>query len=218
MIKLKDRLLNRFLWLWLGAAACLIFLYLYLPDAKTDVPAWIQAGGSILAIIASFWVVDLNRKSEQREKRNDVFAVVKAAHGYAQKIRKVVDVSHSSNRMVDFSIYNLYHRNIADGFARALANIPFHEVGASEAIEAILDMQAQFAQFLPDSIEAFVAGPHKNQTFLDVQSQFSATNEPERAQQVEVVFVEMFNALANNVRGNLNRIDANFELIQFHLS
>ena len=217
MINLKDRLPNRFLWLWLSAAACLIFLYLYLPDAKTDVPAWIQAGGSVLAIIASFWVVDLNRKSEQREKRNDVFAVVKAAHGYAQKIRRVVDASHPSNRIVDSSIYNLYHRNITDGFAQALANIPFHEVGASEAVEAILDMQTQFAQFLPDSIDAFVGGPQNQLAFHDLQNHFITANEPERSQQRNELFVQMFNTLANNVRGNLSRIDANFELVQIHL-
>jgi hypothetical protein len=218
MIKLKDWLPSRFLWLWLGAAACLIFLYFHMADPKGDVPAWIQAGGSMLAIIASFWVVDLNRKSEQRERRSDIFAVVKAAHGYAQKIRKVVDVSHSSNRMIDSSIYNIYHRSITDGFSRALANIPFHEVGASEAVESILDMQVQFAKFLPDSVDALVAGPQKQQAFLDVQIQFSTTSEPEKSQQVEVVFVGVFNTLANNLRGNLDRIDADFDLIESHFS
>lgn len=199
--------------LFIIAVVILIELYRVSPGAEKEVPAWIQAGGSILAIIASFGIADWSRASEQRSRRKDVFAVIQAAHQYAQKIRIVVDGSKPSERMVNLAIHNLYHRSITDGFARALANIPFHEVGTSEAVAAIVDMQVQFERFMPNSLEVFIAGPQNHQSFKDAQTELDISNYPERFNRHEELYEMVFKTLANNVRGNLIRIEDDFQRI-----
>lgn len=214
MRKMGKRLSNPTIWLFIAMTFLLGGMYWWhLPNAKQDVPAWIQAGGSILAIIASLGIADWSRRSEQHERSKDVFAVVQAAHAYAGKIRKIIDDSKPSERMVNPAIHELYHRNITDGFARALANIPFHEVGTSEAVAAIVDMQVQFDRFMPNSLETFIAGPQNHQAFKDAQAQLDVPNHPERFEQEEALYEQTFKNFANNLRGNLSRIDDDFQRI-----
>lgn len=214
MIKMCKRRLNPIICLFLVTTAVLLWLYCkYLPNAEKDIAAWIQAGGSILAIIASLGIADWSRKSKQSEQQKNVFAVVQAAHAFAKKISKVTDDSKASELMVNHDIHSLYHRNITDGFARALANIPFHEVGTSEAVAAIIDMQVQFERFMPNSLDLFIAGPQNHPSYLDAEASLDLPNHPERYQKSQMLYESSFTTLAENLRGNLKRIDYDFQLI-----
>ena len=214
----KKKRFNRWACLFIVSTFVLVGIYWSLGGATCDLPAWIQAGGSILAIIASFGIADWGRSSENRERRENVFAVVKAAHEYAGKIRKSVDDSVLSGQMVDPVISHLYHRSITDGFSRALANIPFHEVGTSEGIAAILDMQIQFERFMPNSLEKFIAGPQNHPAFLEAKAQLDVRNHPERYTKEKELHNMLFKRLADNVRDNLTRIDDSFHCINEAMS
>ncbi|PUE23230.1 hypothetical protein B9Z39_15900 [Limnohabitans sp. JirII-29] len=213
MTKFIDCFSNRYMRLFLSAALSLVLVYWYLPCPKGDVPAWIQAGGSVLAIIASFWIADANRKSEQQERSQRVFAVAKAAHEYAKKIRGSIAFDQQNDRF-NSAIHDIYHRDVTRSFARALADIPFHEVGTSDVVQALLSMQVQFDEFLPNSIDALIKGPTGNPEFEGTRNDLDDLPPIERSIQRKLLRDRYIGVLVKNVYTHIDVIDANFEEVQ----
>ncbi|MGL6264734.1 hypothetical protein ACSZMC_12790 [Aeromonas jandaei] len=59
----------------------------YLKFGSTnELPAWIQAGGSVLAIIASSWIASHDKVSRQKDRRKDILAVAEAAQHFSKKL------------------------------------------------------------------------------------------------------------------------------------
>lgn len=140
-------------------------------DVK-DIPAWVQAVGSVLAIVAVFWIADSNRIKEQRSRNQSVLAVVRVAHDFA----KSIDVELQSiweERVCGFdgsSIRSIYHRDISLRYGDALANVPLHELGSPAAVKALLALQVQFSVFLPDAMDRLLEGPAEIAPFNDTDT------------------------------------------------
>ena len=181
---------------------------------KKGIPSWIQATGSVLAIIGASWIAGATRRAEEQQKRRAIFAVAESAQAYAKKLRNSIDTSRLEDGTPGFAIHDLYHRSVTDGLAQALANIPFHEVGSHEAVLALLSTQGQFARFLPQSIEAFIAGPDNHPVMKDTIHDYDDYPEPKRGEHQRDLRKKQRNTLANNVCVNLKRIDRDFETIQ----
>jgi len=186
---IKDQLIKIKNWLtktsarYLLAAALTVFVSVsiyWLTSQKTEhISAWIQAVGSVLAIIAVFWVSDWNRAKEQQVRRESILAVATAAHEYALGLKKELEKARNpfenkdamaafasqefplpwNGRLDLTAIRAMYHPEICDCYAKALASVPYHETGSPKAVQALLSMQAQFAAFLQDSLNAILNGP-----------------------------------------------------------
>ncbi|WP_139744809.1 hypothetical protein [Aeromonas media] len=183
----------------------------YLTFGSTnELPAWIQAGGSVLAIIASSWIASHDKVSRQKDRRKDVLAVAEAAHHFSKKIRDIIDSSCSKEGGVNIEIYNVYHDSVVNSYAKALGNIPFHEVGSSTAVQALLAMQLQFSELLGSSIEKLLQGVNSNVDFQKGASSYDHYPEPQRTEMIAKLKELHFNALSGNVKVHLSIIEKSF--------
>jgi predicted MPP superfamily phosphohydrolase len=138
-----------------------------------DIPAWIQAVGSVLAILAVFWISDSNRKKEQQSRNQSVLAVARVAHDFAKHIH--VELLRLQTEKAcgfdDSSIRSIYHHDISRGYGEALANVPLHELGSPWAVQALLSLQVQFSVFLPEVMDRLLKGPNQINPFDDTGTQ-----------------------------------------------
>ncbi|WP_165493127.1 hypothetical protein [Hylemonella gracilis] len=180
---------------------------MYLKWEKHEhIPEWIQAGGSVLAIIGAFWIGDATRRAEQLEKSQAIGAVVQAAQDFSAQIRKVIQQSDAETG-VDANIHNIYHRQVTNALADALSNIPMHELRSSEAVQAVLYLHVQFAHFLPKVIEDFIAEPHNHPEFKKQWAAYDDLAMPERLQKQKKLREDQFQLLDSNLSRRLDNID-----------
>lgn len=172
-----------------------------------DLPAWIQAGGAVLAIIASFWVSDLGRQADQRRKMQAIAAVIQAAQKFAAEVEKLVNTPDRDLGMANPAIYNLYHREVTNGLAKALSDIPLLELGMHGAVRAVLSLHGQFLHFLPPTIEAYIDGPQNHLDMKDKVRDYDDLPLPERTVKQRQLRETQFAVLANNLKTRLGRID-----------
>src|SRR5450830_610586 len=94
-------------------------------------PAWVQAIGSILALIVAIRVSRLSVEHAASLKQKTIFSIAEAAHKYASDIRnaiELIDDDIGSN----VSLYGVYHKDVVFGVIKALQGIPVHELGTSQ--------------------------------------------------------------------------------------
>lgn len=137
-----------------------------------DIPAWVQAVGSVLAIVAVFWISDANRKKEQQSRNQSVLAVARVAHDFAKDIDAELQtiLTEKACGFDGSDIRSIYHRDISTRYGDALANVPLHELGSPEAVQALLSLQVQFSVFLPDAMEKLLKGPEQINPFNDTDT------------------------------------------------
>lgn len=138
-----------------------------------DIPAWVQAVGSVLAIVAVFWISDANRKKEQQSRNQSVLAVARVAHDFAKEIDAELQtiLTEKACGFDGSNIRAIYHRDIALRYGNALANVPVHELGSPEAVKALLALQVQFSVFFPDAMDRLLKGPDRIAPHNDTYTQ-----------------------------------------------
>lgn len=126
-----------------------------------DLPAWVQAVGSVLAIITVFWINALNQSKEQLARNQSIQAIAKTAYEFASAIRAdLKKIAAEKHPNFDSSIIrSVYDPEISRSYGKALANLPFHEAGSTEVVQALFFLQAQFSVLLPKSINELLSGP-----------------------------------------------------------
>lgn len=202
----RFRSYNRHLFTLLLAS--FLVLGAYWKFGSTDeLPAWIQAGGSVLAIIASSWIASHDKVSRQKDRRKDVLAVAEAAHHFSKKIRGIIDSSCSKEGIVNIEIYNVYHDSVVNSYAKALGNIPFHEIGSSTAVQALLAMQVQFSELLGSSIDKLLQGVDSDVDFQNGVSAYDHYPEHQRTEMTVKLKEVHFKVLSRNVKVHLDVID-----------
>jgi hypothetical protein len=218
MIKKMSHVIykQKHLLLMLFFSLLLVIAYLFFGKVE-DLPAWIQAGGSVLAIIASFWIVSYEKRSKQLERQRDILAVAAAAQSFSEQIRKTIDTPGDIEDIVNPELYGVYHSSVATAYATALANIPFHEVGSHAAVQALLSMHVQFAHFLDFSIQELMSGTVNNKQFEDPRVVFEQYPEPERTKKIKELRSSQFETLVNNVRVHLDAIKRDYEIIKMEV-
>jgi hypothetical protein len=126
-----------------------------------DLPAWVQAVGSVMAILSVFWVNALNQRKEHLARNQSILAIAKTAYEFASAIRAELEMNFNAN-LPNFDgskIRSLYDAEISRSYGKALANVPFHEAGSTEVVQALFFLQAQFAVLFPKSIDELLSGP-----------------------------------------------------------
>lgn len=137
-----------------------------------DIPAWVQAVGSVLAIVAVFWISDANRKKEQQSRNQSVLAVARVAHEFVNVIDDELQniVAGKACGFDGSNIRSIYHRDISRRYGEALANVPLHEMGSPDAVKALLALQVQFSVFLPDAMDGLLKGPDRIASYNDTDT------------------------------------------------
>jgi hypothetical protein len=208
MKRMQGMLRRPAIWFWLAALGIGLLYWRFNGWDKHDhIPEWIQAGGSVLAIIGAFWIGDSTRRAEQVQKRQAIGAVVQAAQDFSDRIRDVIQRSNADAGIVEPSIYDIYHEEVTKALADALSKIPLHELGSPAAVQAVLYLHGQFAHFLPPDIDKFIAGPDKHPDFKDSKHSYDDLPQPQRGQKQKMLRIGQFNVLAGNVLVHLNGID-----------
>lgn len=128
--------------------------------------AWFQAVGSLAALYVAFTVgkrqadaaiaaatEGFRRQDESRRK--SIMAIAGAAMTQAGKIEKSFEKGTPADMRQE--LYFTYDQTIVDGMVRAITNVPFHEVGSSDGVIALLSMGDQFV-FLGKAMKVFLDG------------------------------------------------------------
>jgi hypothetical protein len=134
---------------------------------SNNTAGWMQAIGTILAIVGSFLITEnQSRKNSESileaqklasiAKKNGILAVVQAAKMHAKNISSAVSPE------TPLKIYEVYHPSIISSVSEALSSAPLYEIDSPEAVGALLSLSNRFV-FLGASVEAFIAGPWKNE-------------------------------------------------------
>lgn len=174
------------------------FLSIRFPgDAGQNLAAWLQAVGSIGAILAAFLVGRQTIAEERNGRRQSIVAVAGAAAEHARRIRDVLDLGNDPGHA---RMYNVYDKTIIDGMVHALTDAPAHEVGSPDGVIALLALRDQFV-FLGVQMERYLAGPRKLE---EIQSAIESCGDNRAVRDATIRDAE--GVLENNVRGRLEQI------------
>lgn len=122
----------------------------------TDAAAWVQAVGSILAIVAAGAAVQYQLNRADQNRRRAVFAVADAAKFRVDEIAGLV----SRDDPRDALLCN-FHHSILDRLISAFDASPVHEIQRGDGIVAFLAIRDQLA-FLKNAVQALIDGPEKH--------------------------------------------------------
>ncbi len=176
--------------------------------SKQDYPAWIQAIGSVAAIVYAVRISRSSINHAASEKRKTIFAIAEAAHTHACNIRKAIDVM-AWNSGNNIQIYSVYDKTIIEGVVKALQGVPMHELGSSKAVIAMLSLTDQMV-FLGSSVEILLQGPERHPE-LGKTLENSYRDDYEKRQELAA---SGYSVLQYNVRVHLNKIDQDYEALK----
>lgn len=171
--------------------------------------AWVQAIGSIAAIVGSLWVArsqakaDLQRVVEaqrlsEESKRMAVFALGEAVIDRIQPIKTALEQKDPRA-----SLFGVYHSSVAHGIAGAISTAPIHELRSKEAVLALLDIRDQLL-FLDKSIDDYVKPPRS--ISIKDRSELTAERRKEYDESVETIGIK-------NMNGHLEKIEEHFQVL-----
>jgi len=210
---------------WSARAPFIVFLTLFtLVLIAVNVPssdgqaiaAWVQAGGSMLAIYGAYQVgakqshaaiaaVMEAQRVETKNRKIGQFAVVQAAFTHAQQIGAALD-----NDDDNLSLYGVYNKIVTRRISKALARIPTHEVGSEVGVRALLSMADQFL-LLEQALEVYLAGPWKHPQMQLGLEQYQA---PAFHKEREELVTTGTRVLAGNARRHLRRISEDYDSVK----
>jgi hypothetical protein len=185
-----------------------VLFFAYPIKSSSDVAAWLQAIGSIGAILGAVWIgnrqVRAALSAEARAsagRRKSILAIAEAAYAHSEQFRRLLE---EPDQRASLSLN--YHESIINGIVEALAGIPFHEVGSRDGVMAVLSLRDQLL-FLKKSIEIFLAGPWKHPDIGPDLERYRLAGEKAV---VNDVLKTTNHVLARNIGNHLDVIRANY--------
>ncbi|AOI60420.1 hypothetical protein [Burkholderia diffusa] len=143
-----------------------------------NVASWVQAVGSIAAIVGSYFIGERQAKAslaatqkahqlaeetrqavealEERERRQGMYAVILAAHTHTVQIKEALSDEFN------IKMYSIYHPSIIDSMIELLSRLPIHTLGSERAISAFVIYSGQFT-FLKGAMAEYLAGPYTDE-------------------------------------------------------
>ena len=176
---------------------------------------WVQAVGSILAIVGAYFIGERQARATLRAtqeahrlgeyaRREGMFSVIKAAHSFA----KVIDAALEDEAR-PLKMYGVYHPSLIDSLVDLMVKLPVSELGSDQAIGAFIMFSGQFT-FLKGALDKYVAGAYTD----DVNADIKKSEEQGYTDQWEVIVASKWGAMEQNVRVHLESIDAQFATLQ----
>lgn len=176
--------------------------------SKDGAPAWIQAIGSILALVVVILVSKTPVNHAASVKRKTIFAIAEAAHTHASNIREAIDVMEWPTGN-NYQIYKVYNKVVIEGVVKALQGVPMHELGSSRGVVAMLSLTDQMV-FLGTAVETLLQGPHNHPGIVEALGSIDPNDRAQR----EKICATAFSVLQTNARGHLNQIDKDYESLK----
>jgi hypothetical protein len=175
--------------------------------------AWVQAIGSIIAIVAAivigWWQAKVARESlvnaqviAERARQRGILAIAEAALEHSRRFDEALSQSESGNFI---ALYEVYDQSIIDGMVQALSEVPTHEVGSRDAVISLLSLRDQF-RFLGRTIEDY-KNPRRDPEIAKLLLENEA---PER----QKIWTEVKAIFAKNVRDRIATIRTDYESLK----
>lgn len=182
--------------------------WIYEMFSKEGTPAWVQAIGSILALVVAIIVSKSPVNHAAAVKRKTIFAIAEAAHAHARNIREAIGMMTWPTGD-NSQIYKVYDKVVIEGIVKALQGVPMHELGSSKGVLAILSLTDQMV-FLGTAVEALLLGPNQHPVIALALDSIEPNDHTQRRK----VCATGFSVLQGNVRGHLQKIDEDYESLR----
>ena len=174
-------------------------------------PAWVQAIGSIMALIIAIRVSRISIEHAGLLKQKTIFSIAEAAHEYASKVRAAIDLI-SDEPGSNAKLYDVYHRDVTAGIIRALQGVPVHELASGPQVSAILGLTNHFV-FLGDQVDKLLVAPSTLPHVSEMLKSMDENREGRRQYLITVMSV-----LKKNALGQLDRIDEHYYVLKRSLA
>lgn len=176
--------------------------------SKEGAPAWIQAIGSILALLLAIFVSKIPVNHAASVKRKTIFAIAEATHTHACNIRNGIDAMGWPTGN-NYLIYTVYNKVVIEGIVKALQGVPMHELGSSKGVLAMLSLINQMV-FLGSAVETLLNGPFNHP---EIAKTLNSIDQKDHAERLKLGAMG-FSILQANARSHLNQIDKDYESLK----
>lgn len=123
------------------AIACYFFTYTW-PDEEFGLSSWVQAIGSITAIVGAYWVGERQvnaaaesakrmHASQELKRQASYLAIATAARDYVSDISSTFYMT----KVDKFRLFMKYHEQIARDYIAAMNAVPIHDLGSPECVK-----------------------------------------------------------------------------------
>lgn len=161
--------------------------------------SWVQAVGSVLAIVGTVWAVQFQSASALRDRKEAILGVADAVQTWSKKIREMLSETRPRS-----TLQTKFHDSVLKGLIGALGSIPIQDVGRGEAVVAFLDLRNQLA-FLSKAIEEYAPSPWVDQEFVKTYEQMKDSGAT-REQLAELLEIHE-SVLLGNIASQLDAVD-----------
>lgn len=186
---------------------------------SNDVAGWIQAIGSIFAIVSSFFIANnqykeniksiiKSQKLASNAKKKGILSVVRFAKMHASNIDAAIPEDVPTN------IYKVYDITIINGVVEALSAAPLYEIDSPEAIGALLSLRDQFV-FLGHRVDEYIAGPLKHK---EMAHTLEGLHDPQYKSARDKTLIVQKQVLAKNVKERIKYIHEKINIIENSLT
>lgn len=130
------------------------------PQNSGEWASWVQAIGSILAIVGAWLGIKYQLERATKQRRDAIIAIAGAANARADQVREYLRGADAQSELL-----TKFHQSIIDGLVHALNGAAVDEIGSPEGVSAFLEMQYQVV-LLGAAIQAFTKGPYGDPGFV----------------------------------------------------
>jgi len=185
---------------------------LYHDPIGQSLALWVQAIGSMAAILTSFWIfrrqskqtidaIDHAKKQEKREKLGCILATASAANDFAKITGEAIEKDPGIGLRFTFQ------DAIIEGLVDALNAIQIHELGTSSGAMALISLRNE-AVLLQQYVQIYIDGPNKLPGFPEMIE--SCKSDPGFLQRVPELRREQTKLLIKNVQDRVENISKHY--------
>lgn len=144
--------------------------------------AWVQAVGSIAAIVGAVWGIRYQMERSERKRLESILAVAEAAIERVDLVGRLM--SEPDPRI---SLVREFDQSMLDGVLSAFAGVPVHEVQSGKGVIALMALRDQLG-FLGRAIAVCIDGPDSNPPFERILQKTLVSEGPDAWQELRVRF------------------------------
>ncbi|HCF2575850.1 hypothetical protein [Pseudomonas monteilii] len=175
--------------------------------SSNGMPAWVQAIGSIIALVVAIRVSRLSVEHAGLLKQKTIFSIAEAVREYSSKVRAAInDIDDDPGSNI--SLYHVYHRDVTAGLVRALQGVPVHELASGQQVLAILGLANQLV-FMGDATDKLL-GPASMQPEV-LKALESLGDDHERRRKISDIAL---NVLKRNALNHLDKMDEHYNSLK----
>lgn len=204
---------------------------------SANAAAWAQAWGTVLAVAAAIWISNDERRQAQHQKIENTLAVIGACAGFIQSIKTVVDMDiekypdlktlegnyelqHERRSHITKFWANSGHNYKIPAYAKALSEIPLHELNSPEAISALLELLIQFndPKLFTKLIDKYVEHPENTALHQEAKASLENYSQDEKRKTLLGVVTGLSSVSRQNLQGKLTYLQKQVDIIRYELA